>query len=308
MFFIKIFFLSLILTVYTNEINAKVNIKYKVGDQIITNLDILDEKNYLIFLRPELKEISEKEILKLSENSLIREIIKKKELDIIFKNIESTDFIEDLKINLFNFKGVNNENDFKLLLKKSNIEYEKIIEKVKYEGMWNELIFRKFNSLLRIDENKLRNELNSKISNNKKYEFNLSEMLIEINVNENIDDKYLEILNSIKVNGFKNSSSKYSISNSAIKGGEIGWVKETLLSEKLSKILNSMDVGDITEPLKYPSGYLILKINDKKEMKQIIDFERELKELVSFEKNKQLNQFSLLFYKKLKQNTKINEF
>ena len=208
MFFIKIFFLSLILTVYTNEINAKVNIKYKVGDQIITNLDILDEKNYLIFLRPELKEISEKEILKLSENSLIREIIKKKELDIIFKNIESTDFIEDLKINLFNFKGVNNENDFKLLLKKSNIEYEKIIEKVKYEGMWNELIFRKFNSLLRIDENKLRNELNSKISNNKKYEFNLSEMLIEINVNENIDDKYLEILNSIKVNGFKNSSSK----------------------------------------------------------------------------------------------------
>ena len=308
MFFIKIFFLSLILTVYTNEINAKVNIKYKVGDQIITNLDILDEKNYLIFLRPELKEISEKEILKLSENSLIREIIKKKELDIIFKNIESTDFIEDLKINLFNFKGVNNENDFKLLLKKNNIEYEKIIEKVKYEGMWNELIFRKFNSLLRIDENKLRNELNSKISNNKKYEFNLSEMLIEINVNENIDDKYLEILNSIKVNGFKNSSSKYSISNSAIKGGEIGWVKETLLSEKLSKILNSMDVGDITEPLKYPSGYLILKINDKKEMKQIIDFERELKELVSFEKNKQLNQFSLLFYKKLKQNTKINEF
>ena len=133
-------------------------------------------------------------------------------------------------------------------------------------------------------------------------------MLIEIKVNENIDKKYNEILNSIKVNGFKNSASKYSISNSAIKGGEIGWVKETLLSEKLSKILNSMNIGDVTEPLKYPNGYLLLKINDKKEMKQIIDFEKELKELVNFEKNKQLNQFSLLYYKKLKQNTKINEF
>ena len=43
-------------------------------------------------------------------------------------------------------------------------------------------------------------------------------------------------------------------------------------------------------------------------MKQIIDFEKELKELVKFERNKQLNQFSLLYYKKLKQNTKINEF
>ncbi len=308
MFFIKIIIFSLILATYTNEIKAKVSIKYKVGDQIITNLDVFEEKNYLIFLRPELKEISEKEIIKLSENSLIREIIKKKELDIIFKNVENTNFIEDIKIKLFNFKGVDNEDDFKLLLKKNNIEYEKIIERVKYEGMWNELVFRKFNSLLRIDEKKLRNELNSKILINKKYEFNLSEMLIEIKVNENIDKKYNEILNSIKVNGFKNSASKYSISNSAIKGGEIGWVKETLLSEKLSKILNSMNIGDVTEPLKYPNGYLLLKINDKKEMKQIIDFEKELKELVNFEKNKQLNQFSLLYYKKLKQNTKINEF
>ena len=100
----------------------------------------------------------------------------------------------------------------------------------------------------------------------------------------------------------------YSIANSANKGGEIGWIKETLLSEKLSKILNSMNIGDVTEPLKYPNGYLLLKINDKKEMKQIIDFEKELKELVKFERNKQLNQFSLLYYKKLKQNTKINEF
>ncbi len=308
MFFIKIIIFSLILATYTNEIKAKVSIKYKVGDQIITNLDVFEEKNYLIFLRPELKEISEKEIIKLSENSLIREIIKKKELDIIFKNVENTNFIEDIKINLFNFKGVDNEDDFKLLLKKNNIEYEKIIEKVKYEGMWNELVFRKFNSLLRIDENKLRNELNSKILINKKYEFNLSEMLIEIKVDENIDKKYNEILNSIKVNGFKNSASKYSIANSANKGGEIGWIKETLLSEKLSKILNSMNIGDVTEPLKYPNGYLLLKINDKKEMKQIIDFEKELKELVKFERNKQLNQFSLLYYKKLKQNTKINEF
>ena len=102
MFFIKIIIFSLILATYTNEIKAKVIIKYKVGDQIITNLDVFEEKNYLIFLRPELKEISEKEIIKLSENSLIREIIKK-ELDIIFKNVENTNFIED-KINLFNLK------------------------------------------------------------------------------------------------------------------------------------------------------------------------------------------------------------
>ena len=69
-----------------------------------------------------------------------------------------------------------------------------------------------------------------------------------------------------------------------------------------------MKKSQITKPIKYPSGYLILRINDKREIKRSINFEEELEQLVSFEKNKQLNQFSLLFYKKLKQNTVINEY
>ena len=92
------------------------------------------------------------------------------------------------------------------------------------------------------------------------------------------------------------------------RGGEIGWIKETLLSEELNNILIKLKKGDITQPLKYPNGYLILKLNDKKEMKQIIDIDKELEEIIRFEKNRQLNQFSLLFYKKLKQNSKINEY
>ena len=43
-------------------------------------------------------------------------------------------------------------------------------------------------------------------------------------------------------------------------------------------------------------------------MKQKIDINKELNEKIMFEKNKQLNQFSLLYYKKLKQNTKVDEY
>ena len=69
-----------------------------------------------------------------------------------------------------------------------------------------------------------------------------------------------------------------------------------------------MKKNEITKPLKYPNGYLILKINDKKEMKQLVSLDKELEELIKFEKNRQLNQFSILFYKKLQQNTIINEY
>ena len=69
-----------------------------------------------------------------------------------------------------------------------------------------------------------------------------------------------------------------------------------------------MKKGQITEPIKYPNGFLLLKINNKKEMKQILDEDEALNEIINFERNKQLTQFSLLLFKKLKQNTIINEY
>ncbi len=94
---LNIIFFILFLSFINLKTNAQVNLKYKIGNQIISNIDILNEKNYLLFLRPELKNLPEKEILIISENSLIREIIKKKELDIIFKNFNDLMFIGEIK-------------------------------------------------------------------------------------------------------------------------------------------------------------------------------------------------------------------
>ncbi len=308
MYFIKLIIILVILNFQIVLSEEKIKIKYKVGEEIITNVDILDEKNYLIFLRPNLKNISEDELLKISENSLIRNVIKKKEIESVFKDLNSINFTEEIKKNLFNYKNVKTEEEFLKLLNKNNIEYEQVVKRLKYEGLWNELIFRKFNSLVKIDKKTLKKELELKISNNKKYQYNLSEILFEISQNENAENKYKKIMKSINSNDFKSAATKFSISNSSSKGGEIGWIKETMLSENLNQILKNMKIKQISKPIKYPNGYLLLKINDKKEMKQIISVERELNELLKFERNKQLNQFSLLFYKKLKKNTVINEY
>lgn len=308
MYFIKLIIILVILNFQIVLSEEKIKIKYKVGEEIITNVDILDEKNYLIFLRPNLKNISEDELLKISENSLIRNVIKKKEIESVFKDLNSINFTEEIKKNLFNYKNVKTEEEFLKLLNKNNIEYEQVVKRLKYEGLWNELIFRKFNSLVKIDEKTLKKELELKISNNKKYQYNLSEILFEISQNENAENKYKKIMKSINSNDFKSAATKFSISNSSSKGGEIGWIKETMLSENLNQILKNMKIKQISKPIKYPNGYLLLKINDKKEMKQIISIDKELEELINFEKNRQLNQFSLLFYKKLKQNVIINEY
>jgi len=305
---IKLLLIFFIYISLFNITNAQIKIEYKIGDEIVTNIDILDEINYLIFLRPNLKNLSNEEIKKIAENSIIREIIKKKELNKIFKDLDNKKIIDGSKKSLFRFKKVTNENEFLNLLIGTNIKYDKIIQKMKYELMWNELIVQKYSSLIKIDRDKLKKDLTLKISNDKKFEYNLSEILFELEDEDNVDDKYKNIIDFVKINDFKIAASKYSIADSSIKGGQIGWIKETLLSKNLNTLLSKMKKNEISKPIKYPNGYLILKINDKKEMKQIISIDKELEELINFEKNRQLNQFSLLFYKKLKQNVIINEY
>ena len=305
---LKLIMCILFLLKSVNFSYAEFKIKYKIDEDIITNYDIYNERNYLIFLRPNLKELSDKEILELSKNSLIREIIKKKELNRIFKNLPNDDLMTDMKAKLMNYSNVSNEDELRNKLIENNLDYNLILEKLKYESLWNELIFKKFSSLVKVNEKNLRSELDKKISNIKKYEYNLSELLFEVEANETLDMKYKKIREYINAKGFKNATYTFSISNSSNNGGEIGWVKETLLSDELSKIFKKMQKGQLTKPLKYPNGYLLIKINDIRDLKEIIDIEKELKELVQYETRRQLNQYSILYYKKLKQNTSINEY
>lgn len=306
----KIFYIFIFLFSFGSNdgFTSQVKIKLKIDGEIITNLDILDEKNYLLFLRPELNSLPENELMKIAENSLIREIIKQKELDKIFKNINNENFLKDIKKRIFKLKNVDNEEEFINLTKKSNVEYKKVLRKIEIEGLWNELIFRKYNNLVKIDKDRLKNELIRKISNKKRYEYNLSEILFDLDNNETYENKYKRIKNFINENDFKSAAIKFSLSNSASRGGEIGWIKETLLSEILNDKLKNLKKNQILEPIKYPDGFLMLRLNKKKEMKQSIDINKELNERIIFERNRQLNQFSLLYYKKLKQNTKINEY
>ncbi len=303
----KIFFI-IIISFFYNNVSSEITIKYKIGNEIISNVDIEDEIKYLLFIKPEINELPSNQINNLARNSLIKHIIKKKELDKIFKNVNNEKLLEKTKVNIYKFKKVNNEEELKLLLKRKKINYDNFNQKLKYEILWNELIFKKFNDLVKIDKDYLKNMLIIRNKNNKKFEYNLSEILFDLDKSENLKKKNEEILNSIKNNGFKTSVARFSIANSAKNGGEIGWIKETILSNKFSKILSTMKLGEVSIPIKYSTGYLLLRINNKREINQIFNIEEQLRELIKYEKNKQLNQFSLLFFKRLKQNTVINEY
>ena len=129
-----------------------------------------------------------------------------------------------------------------------------------------------------------------------------------MNENENFKDKVNLINKSIKKINFSQTALAYSISNTANKGGKLGWVAESVLSEKIFKELKNLKIGEHTKPILLPGGFLILKLLDLRKISKEFDLDKELKRIVRKKTNQQLNRFSNIYFNKIKKDITINEF
>ena len=73
-FFLILIFILISINIYAKEIK----IISKINNEIITNIDLENQIKYLLIINNNLKNLSRKDLIELSKNSLIREILKKK--------------------------------------------------------------------------------------------------------------------------------------------------------------------------------------------------------------------------------------
>ncbi len=306
----KYFLILIIFIFFSNPLfGDRILIKAKVKNEIVTNIDIEKEINYLVFLNPKLKELNAIRLNRLAKDSLINEIIKKKELERFFDFEKENKLIDIIENNLIKNKKIKNISEFKAILESNNLNYEMIREKLKVEAYWNQLIYEKYSKNLKIDKNELREKIINNLKNKKKrFEYNLSEILYTSSNNESHNSILTKINQNLEKIGFENTANIFSISNSSKNGGLIGWINELQLSSKVRNEINKLEIGQVSKPIKIQNGYLLIKINDKKEFKENINIEDQLTKLANKEKNRQLNTFSNIFYKRLKKNIKINEY
>ena len=178
-------------------------------------------------------------------------------------------------------------------------------KKVSIDALWNEIIIQKYSSKIVINEDQIRQKIlkNNKIQSK---EYQLSEIIFEVQNKEEIEIKYNEVIKSINEIGFKNSAAIYSFSESAKIGGDIGWINENSINANIKKNINSLKVGDITKPIILSNGIMILKLINKKNVKNTINIENELKKAINYERDRQLNQYSKIYYNKIKKNLDFN--
>ena len=302
-----LFSFLLLLCLLNLDLKANIQIEVRINNEIITNIDIQKEAEYLKILNPSLKQLSNIKIDQLARVSLINEVIKRNEVSKFVDQNQENKLIDDYLKNLYSKLNFSSEKDFKNELSlRNNYSINEVKEKIKLELMWNELIFSKYSQQVKIDESKLIKKINS-IKNKDQKEYLLSEIVFEKKKNESLENLINQIKISIDDIGFNNTANIYSISESSKFGGKLGWVNESSLSNLISVKLANLKEGEYSDIIQIGNNFLLLKIDQIKKSEINFDKEEELQKLIKVETNKQLNRFSRIYFNKSKLNYSINE-
>ena len=306
----KLFLLILIVQTQAIASNDVYKIKFKVNNEIITNYDIIKEENYLKALNKTFKEIDQNEIKKVALNSLIKEKIKKREIEKYYVVNYESNAIEPIIDNFIKELNLASLDEFKNYLITFDFTIDELREKLIVEQTWNKLIFDLYKDKIRINEDEIKSNLDKiEIDKSSQKSFNLSEIIFIENDKENYKKKYDEIISSINKIGFKDTASIYSISTSSKAGGSIGWVNQNQLSKIILDEIKFLESTQVSKPILTPGGSIIIKVNEIKDV-PFIEFNRkeELAKIKLAEKNRQLNEFSVIHYKKVANKSYVENF
>ena len=282
-------------------------IVFKVNDEIITNIDLDMEYRYLFILNNEIKNMDKEIQLKLAKESIIREKIKTNELLRYYKLDSSEKYLDIVVEDFYERLDIENLDDFKDYLSEYNLDINTIRSKGQIELLWNQLIGTKYKDQLNINEDILKKKIEKDKNNRTIKEYELAEIIFQINSENELIDKKDLIQTDIQEKGFENAANIHSIADSSKFGGEIGWINEQQLSLQINEAIKELNINEISKPIKIPNGFLILKIKNKKQKEIKFDKKKLLEEAILFETNRQYAQFSIIYFNKIKLNSIISE-
>ena len=293
-------------SIFLKNINAdeKIKILYKIDNSIVTSFDVKKEISYLKSLNKNLLNYDKNKLFDVATQSLIREKIKQTEIEkfyiMDYKTLTNSEIVNNFLRNIYKNQGFNDENEFAIYLIKNNVKIEDVKKKLVIEQHWNKLVYDIYKDSIKIDEKEIDSKLEKIIKNKSNLiSFNLSEISISGKNKSDYEIKYESILGSIKEIGFKDTATIYSISDSSKIGGNIGWVNQNQLSEQIFDAIKDLKIGEFTKPIIAPGRILLLYLNNKKEISSDINKEIETEKIIMNERNRQLNEYSIIHFKKI---------
>lgn len=299
-----ILFIFLIFSLSAHSLENKILVK--VDNKIITSIDIFKETQYLIAINENIQKLPKNKIFEIAKNSLIKNTIKRNEISKYITNTNLNEKLINQLLQSYSKKlGFQSKDEFLNHLRRFDLNADTIKKRLNTDMLWNDLIINKFSNRILIDKKKIKDEIIK--DGNKIRSFLLSEIVFDLSSGQSLEKKFDIIENEILMTGFENSALIHSISDTSSLGGKLGWIKESSLNKSLKRIISNLKIGSHSKPIRISSGFLVLKVENIKEIDEELDVEKELNKRIANKKNEQLNQLSLLYYNKIKKDVKIDQ-
>ncbi len=301
-----IFFFLIFLSFFKNaSSNIEDKIIAKIGNEIVTNYDIVNEINTILALSNKPANNSEfGKLQNIAFLSIKKRLIKDSEIKKYkitkYNKFDVSKYILGLENNL----GLVQQNiSLKDHFKRYGANYDIYFEGVVINFKWNSLIYSLYRKQLDLDEELIKSELKKQIKKEKKIEeYNLSEIVLE----KWDQNKLSEIKKSIQEKGFVETANLYSDSVSSVKGGSIGWVVSKSISSEYLKEISKLKKTQISEPIKVNNNIVIIRLNDKRILDEsnlnLVEIE---KKIINQKKEEKLNIFSNSHYLNLEKKAYI---
>lgn len=272
------------------QANVKNKIIVKVGNEIVTNFELKNKILTNIFL-------SGKEVNQANIDSL-KKVVLNQLINLKLKKIELNKFeIQKDKNRINNYLNSisqNNIEDFKIKFKKNNLSFDLFVEELDTEFRWQKLIYSIYSKKIVINEESVNEEVKEIfLNNNIVKEFELSEIVIDLNLNDTSNKKIKDILNQIKSIGFEEVALNYSSSSTSLKKGYLGWVNEKSLSKEIYQSIQGLKSGEITKPIRQQNSILFLKLLNTRNVKGInLDKDKIKKKIIEKKRTDLFNLYS----------------
>lgn len=161
---------------------------------------------------------------------------------------------------------------FRQALARDNLSYDEARDQVRREMVISRVRQRRVAERVQVTDQEVQNFLASDLGEMQlSEEFRLANILIPVAEASSPDEvraaaqKTAEVYDKLRAGAdFAQMAISSSASENALEGGEIGWRKAAQLPPTFAELIRSLAVGDITEPVRTPGGFMIVKLLEKR--------------------------------------------
>ena len=238
-----------------------------VNDEVISLYDV-DQRVDLFFATsgleksPEMRERMRTQVLR----SLVDEKLQMQEAARVEIEIED-DEIENRMTRLAE-EGQMTRGGIDEFLEKNNVEDETLKMQIHAELAWNRFVRRSFSGRIKIGDQEIDEQYAKAVRAVNQTRYLVSEILLNLDAfssEQQVQQISNEIAKQLQAGvDFGAIARQFSISPTAARGGQLGWITPDQLSPRLARALQQMQPGQVSAPIPTPAGVYILGLGDKR--------------------------------------------